>query len=160
MRGLVDPGRELWKNHARGDAPTDRDTPPHATDRTLALGNRNGSANQYARSYTDALQGDIYVVNADGSGLQRPIEDGFWADWSPDGAPGGGQIVFASNRDGNVELYVADADGSNQRRLTENTRLEFFPAWSPDGQRIAFATMEQKQIRDLHLERRGSPARR
>jgi Tol biopolymer transport system component len=41
---------------------------------------------------------------------------------------------------------VADADGSNQQRLTENARLDFFPAWSPDGQRIAFATVEQKQI--------------
>jgi len=88
------------------------------------------------------LQGDIYVVNADGSGLQRLIEDGFWADWSPDGM----QIVFASKRDGNVEIYVADADGSNPRRLTENARLDFFPAWAPDGQRIAFATVGQKQI--------------
>ena len=88
------------------------------------------------------LQGDVYVVNADGSGLQRLIEDGFWADWSPDGT----QMVFASKRDGNVEIYVADADGSNQRRLTENTRLDFFPAWSPDGRRIAFARLDQKQI--------------
>ncbi len=88
------------------------------------------------------LQGDVYVVNADGSGLQLLIEDGFWADWSPDGA----QIVFGSNREGNVEIYAADADGSSQRRLTENGRLDFFPAWSPDGRRIAFATMEQKQI--------------
>jgi TolB protein len=88
------------------------------------------------------LEGDIYVVGADGSDPQLLIEDGFWADWSPDGT----QIVFASNRDGNVELYVADADGRNQRRLTHNTRLDFFPVWSPDGRRIAFATREQKQI--------------
>jgi Tol biopolymer transport system component len=88
------------------------------------------------------LQGDVYVVNADGSGLQRLIVDGFWADWSPDGS----QIVFASRRDGNVEIYVADADGRNQRRLTENRQLDYFPAWSPDGRRIAFARVENKQI--------------
>jgi Tol biopolymer transport system component len=88
------------------------------------------------------LEGDIYVVNADGSGLQRLIEDGFWADWSPDGT----QIVFASKRDGNVEIYVADADGSNQRRLTDNRQLDYFPAWSPDGRRIAFSRVETKQI--------------
>lgn len=88
------------------------------------------------------LQGDIYVVNADGSGLLLLIEDGFWADWSPDGT----QIVFCSNREGNVEIYVADADGSNQRRLTENRSLEYFPAWSPDGRQIAFARLEARQI--------------
>ena len=99
------------------------------------------------------LQGDIYVVQADGTGLQLLIEDGFWADWSPDGT----QIAFASNRDGNVEIYVADADGRNQRRLTENTSLEFFPAWSPDGRRIAFAVMEEKQIFVVNAD--GSDAR-
>jgi Tol biopolymer transport system component len=88
------------------------------------------------------LQGDIYVVNADGTGLQRLIEGGFWADWSPDGT----QLTFASNRDGNVEIYVADADGSNQRRLTDNGQFDYFPAWSPDGRRIAFGRVETKQI--------------
>lgn len=88
------------------------------------------------------LQGNIYVVNANGSNLQMLIEDGFWADWSSDGT----QIVFASRRDGNVELYLADADGSNQRRLTQNERLEYFPAWSPDGLRIAFAVREDRAI--------------
>lgn len=70
------------------------------------------------------------------------IEDGFWADWSPDGT----QIVFASKRDGNVELYLADADGGNQRRLTQNRKLDYFPDWSPDGRRIAFAVMEDRAI--------------
>ena len=88
------------------------------------------------------LQGDIYIVNADGSDLQLLIEDGFWADWSPDGT----QIVFASRRDGNVELYLADADGNNQRRLTRNGRLDYFPDWSPDGRRIAFAVQEDRAI--------------
>jgi len=94
------------------------------------------------------LQGDIYVVRADGTGLQRLIEDGFWADWSPDGT----QIVFASHRDGNVEIYVADADGSNQRRLTENTTLDYFPAWSPDGRRIAFGVAEKGQISVMNAD--------
>jgi Tol biopolymer transport system component len=88
------------------------------------------------------LEGDIYIVNTDGSGLQRLVQDGFWADWSPDGT----QLVFASKRDGNVEIYVADADGSNQRRLTDNRQLDYFPAWSPDGRRIAFTRLEKKQI--------------
>jgi len=97
------------------------------------------------------LRGNIYVVNADGTGMQVLIENGFWADWSPDGA----QIVFASNRDGNVEIYVANADGSDQKRLTENSTLEVFPDWSPDGRRIAYSKLPQKQVYVMNADGSG-----
>jgi hypothetical protein len=46
--------------------------------------------------------------------------------------------VFVSNRDGNQEIYDAHADGSNPRRLTNNTVPDTQPAVSPDGTKIAF----------------------
>ena len=59
-------------------------------------------------------------MNADGSGQRRltrtPGHDGFPA-WSPDGR----KIAFLSIRDGKGEVYVVDADGSQQRNLTHNS---------------------------------------
>lgn len=54
------------------------------------------------------------------------------------GAPAPGKIAFASDRDGNLEIYVMDTNGSNVARLTDNPGPDITPAWSPDGQRIAF----------------------
>ena len=51
------------------------------------------------------------------------------------------QIAFISDRDWAVlqfEIYVMDADGGNQRRLTENREFDWFSVWPLDGERIAF----------------------
>jgi TolB protein len=89
----------------------------------------------------------IDVLDSDGTGRHRlvPFQAGD-PSWSPDG----GRVVFARwfTNSGN-DLYVVDADGSALRRLTDRTHPSFgrdlpasygadFPAWSPDGRRIAF----------------------
>ncbi len=53
---------------------------------------------------------------------------------------GRGQIAFFSNRDGNGEIYVMDADGKNLRRLTNNPAADEWPSWSPEGKQIAFTS--------------------
>ncbi len=49
-----------------------------------------------------------------------------------------GKIAFVSTRDGNAEIYVMDADGSRQTRLTFNATPDRTPTWSPNGRTIAF----------------------
>ena len=48
------------------------------------------------------------------------------------------QIVFASDRDGNIEIYKMNADGTGQTRLTNNAVADEYPAWSPTNTKIAF----------------------
>ncbi len=63
-------------------------------------------------------------------------------DWNPDWSPSGKQIVFESNRDGDDEVFVMNADGTNQRNLTKNTGIsDIDPVFSPDGRKIAFERM-------------------
>ncbi len=52
----------------------------------------------------------------------------------------GTRIAFATNRDGNWEIYLADGDSTQQRRLTHRDDQDRFPLWSPDGSKIAFGT--------------------
>ena len=58
------------------------------------------------------------------------------ASFSPDGS----EILFAANHDGDLEIFVVNVDGSDQRQLTDNGGQDFFPSWSPDGQTIVFSS--------------------
>ena len=81
-------------------------------------------------------------MNADGGDQKRlashPAEDGF-PSWLDDG-----RIVFTSARDGQADIYVMDATGSNVTRLTRMSAGQ--PAASPDGQKIAFVSTGLEQI--------------
>jgi Tol biopolymer transport system component len=58
-----------------------------------------------------------------------------------------GKIAFFSNRSGNFHLYIMNSDGSDQTQLTlDDTRseIEGFPSWSPDGNKIAYNSLESR----------------
>lgn len=55
-------------------------------------------------------------------------------DWSPDGR----SLAFVRSCEGNADLHLVDADGTNLVRLTETPGREGAPAWSPDGTRLAY----------------------
>jgi Tol biopolymer transport system component len=83
------------------------------------------------------FEGDIYVMNADGSGRtnlsNNPRRD-LTPQWSPDGT----KIAFLSALSGISTIYVMNADGLEQKPLTDGLTTSIAPVWSPDGSKIAY----------------------
>lgn len=83
----------------------------------------------------------VSIIDADGSNEQ--VLDGHWEDvsWSPDGE----RLVLKGWLDpadeGRFDLWTVGADGTGFIQLTDDPRVEFTPAWSPDGSRILFAAL-------------------
>jgi Tol biopolymer transport system component len=90
------------------------------------------------------LNGEVYLMDADGRNYHNLTQNAAH-DWEPTWSPNGQRIAFVSSRDGNAEIYMMDAAcdnpshcGENVHRLTQNRAPDKAPAWSLNGQQIAF----------------------
>ena len=85
-------------------------------------------------------EGPIRTIRPDGTGRVGLGISGNRVDWSPDGTKLVYDKYFPSVS--STEVMVANADGSGEARLTENTIYDSAPVWSPDGTKIAYTTQE------------------
>jgi Tol biopolymer transport system component len=89
---------------------------------------------------------NIYIANADGTGIVKLTNDTNQDNQLPSWSPDGRQLVFMSDRDtdNRTKLWVVNTDGSGLRKLTDvhNSQPgyydDLYPSWSPDGKRIVF----------------------
>ncbi len=98
------------------------------------------------------VDNDIFVYSLE-TGISANITNNPAFDADPSFSPDGKQVVFASLRDGNAELYVVNADGSDVRRLTDNPSWDSHPVFSPDGTMIAFPSDRESEDSDVYLMR-------
>ncbi len=114
---------------------------------------------------------EVYRAAADGSGVTRltntpAVTEDRSTSWSPDGT----KIAFHSTRDplppspppgsSRFEIYIMNADGTNQTRITNNLSQDTFPAWSPDGTKLAFMSPREGNAEIYVVNRDGSGLRR
>ena len=91
------------------------------------------------RNRDDLAASDIYLLDPTGTEAVVRLTEGSEWNMNPVWSPDGSRIAFSSTRDGNAfELYVMNADGSEQTRLTRGGVAPSSFVWSPDGTRIAF----------------------
>ena len=130
------------------------------TDSAPAIGNGTITLNVGAPApsgliaFASNATGDweIYTMNPDGTGITNvtnaPASDERWPSLRSDRS----QIVFASNAGGDYDIYTMAAAGpfSGATLLVDSTSSDVEPAWSPDGNYIAFASDRDNGDYDIY----------
>lgn len=70
-------------------------------------------------------------MNSDGTGVAQLTSEPGAVDTEPAWSPDGGRIVFQTDRDGNDEVYLMDADGGGPVNLTDHAASDRAPTWTP-----------------------------
>jgi Tol biopolymer transport system component len=111
---------------------------------------KSGQRRKYIWAFDEHM--DIFEANPDGSEL-KPLTTSKGYDAEGAYSADGKRIVFTSQRDGNLELWIMDADGKNARKLTNAPGCyNGGPFFSPDGKRVIFrADRKTKDELQIHV---------
>ncbi len=102
---------------------------------------------------------DLVTMKADGTGEKNLTNSPGISDDHPNWSPDGRKLAFASDRDGDLEIYKMSPNGSNVQQLTFNAFDDEHPNWSPDGRMIAFNSDRDDNF-DIYVMRADGGGRR
>lgn len=92
---------------------------------------------------------DIYLIDPDSGKIVQRLTNHWAIDTSPTWSPDCSKIAFVSGRSGGPQIYLMNADGSNQHRLTYEGKYNTQPTWSPKGDVIAFSARDERNAFDI-----------
>jgi Tol biopolymer transport system component len=126
--------RTLWRVPADGTAEPVR--VPVATDFASGVAISPGGRLVYVQRRVNS---DLWRIAASGRRPPVPLVVSTFSDVNPQVSPDGRRIAFGSNRSGEAQVWLANADGSQPHQLTDGRGWDSgTPRWSPDGRFIAF----------------------
>ncbi len=106
----------------------------------------DGTSLIFAAGEIGSEKAGIFRIGVDGGEPQPLLVDDFSND-APDWSPDGTQIAFSSNREGNRDIFVMNAEGSDIRKVVDTGLNDYLPDWSPDGLQIAFFAADWPSVR-------------
>jgi Tol biopolymer transport system component len=127
-------GRNLWRAPADGSEKPRR-MPGIGEDESVPAISVRAHRLVYSRHAADD---NIWRLDTRTGAATRFVSNTL-RDLEPRYSPDGRRVAFTSNRSGQIEVWTAEADGSNQVQLTDmKTSITSAPRWSPDGRQIVF----------------------
>ncbi len=128
----------------------------HARITATAPGGRHAVAEVFVQgeivvASTRSGRYQLYAAERANLAQLRKVMDDTATATEPAFSPDGSRIAFTSTRDGQLEVYVMDADGTNVARLTNSPGLDGDPSFSPDGQVVVFHS-QRTGHRQIYLQ--------
>tara|TARA_B100001750_G_scaffold247479_1_gene273377 strand:- start:3076 stop:4680 length:1605 start_codon:yes stop_codon:yes gene_type:complete len=109
-----------------------------------------------AHDYNGLGLWNIYIMNPDGSGVEQLTKADRSINVMPMWSPDGSKIAFASGRSGeDGEIYLINADGSNEIQITDNEHEDLMPNWCSNGY-ITFTSLRDGYKRVYVMRADGS----
>jgi TolB protein len=145
----------VWQMGPLGEDPSVRYDPPGP--QWYPTLSPDGSTVLFATTMSPTGDADraIQTLNADGTGLTTLWDIVGTYESAPAWSPDGARIAFESNAnpfganpEGDLEIWVMDADGTHAAQITSNALRDEGPAWSPDGTLLAYSSGAD----DTHLD--------
>ena len=122
------------------------------------LGARHATASPDGTRILCVVGDQVTTVSPTGKNPQT-LTSGPALNWHPMFSPDGSKIAFTSNRDGgDWELYVMNANGSNEVRITNRNGEDSMPCWSPDGSKIYYMYSDAADIKIWRMDPDGTDA--
>jgi TolB protein len=110
--------------------------------------------------YTSYKFGEPDMFSLDLSGGEKQITKGTGVDVGAEFSLANGKMAFMRNENGNPDIYVSDAQGKLQDRLTWLRAVDASPSWSPDGKQLAFTSDRYGKPQVFVMNDDGSGVRR
>ena len=116
---------------------------------------------KFALYYNSYKLGNPAIFSHDlSTGARKTVAYYGGSSMSPAVSPDGSKVAMILSKDGWTDLYVADADGKNVKRLTTSPEDESSPCWSPDGKWICFAAKIKERRSLCKVPASGGPIQR
>ena len=102
--------------------------------------------------------GDLWLLE---NGMLTRLTDDRYAELQPAFSRDGSMLVYASDREGSMDLWIRDMDSGDERRLTDDADTETMPVFSPDGTRVGYhdasgrlqlVDVDSGDVREFHQE--------
>jgi len=120
---------------------------------TFPLSSSKTFAQTSSGKITFIRDGEIYLINPDGSGETKLTTNAKVEPWGLTWSPDGTKVAFLAGDVANTglgDLTVVYRDTSERKLLGKNVLASSAPAWSPDGKKLAFAS-KQEGNEELYL---------